>query len=86
MDYIVLTTASAEKDIRRLSDPIRSRVNNKIISLENNPRPRGSKKLTGRDEYRIRVGDYRILYVIDDNNRVVTIRAVGHRHEIYNFN
>ena len=52
-------------------------------SLEENPRPRGVQKLSGREEYRLRVGDYRILYVIDDGNHTVTIVAVGHRHEVY---
>lgn len=51
--------------------------------LENDPRPPGSKKLTGKEGYRIRKGDYRILYAIDDGAKLVRIYRIGHRREIY---
>ncbi len=51
--------------------------------LRNNPRPPGAKKLTGLEGYRLRKGDYRILYTIDDKSRLVSVYRVGHRREIY---
>lgn len=60
-----------EKIIRRLRD------------LENEPRPAGCRKLSGRDRYRLRQGDYRIVYAVDDARRIVEIFKIGHRREIY---
>jgi mRNA interferase RelE/StbE len=67
----------------RLPAAIRERISKKILSFEDNPRPRGTKKLSDRDEYRIRVGDYRILFVVNDAVHMVTVLAVGNRREIY---
>ena len=83
MSYQVRILRSAEKEMDRLPVTVHARLSKRILSLEENPRPRGVKKLSGRDEYRLRVGDYRILYVIDDGNHTVTIVAVGHRREVY---
>ena len=54
-----------------------------IMSLAENPRPPGARKLVNREEWRLRVGEYRILYLIDDKQRTVTITAISHRREIY---
>jgi mRNA interferase RelE/StbE len=54
-----------------------------IADLTDNPRPYGYKKLKGEDAYRIRVGDYRIIYEIDDGKIIVTVVSVGHRKDIY---
>jgi len=51
--------------------------------MEDNPRPRAAKKLSGRDEYRLRVGDYRALYTVEDERGIVATLAVGHRREVY---
>ncbi len=83
MSYRVRILRSAEKEMDRLTATVHARLSKRILPLEENPRPRGVKKLSGRDEYRLRVGDYRILYVIDDENHTVTIVAVGHRREVY---
>ena len=83
MSYAVFIIRSVEKEIERLSVAIQARLSTKILSLESNPRPRGVKKLSGREEYRLRVGDYRILYIIDDRKHIVTVVAVGHRREVY---
>lgn len=83
MSYEVHISPSAEKEMDRLSTVIYARLDARISSLEDNPHPRGAKKLSGREEYRLRVGDYRILYVIDNRNHVVTIVSVGHRREAY---
>jgi mRNA interferase RelE/StbE len=62
---------------------IHRRISRKVLLLEDNPRPRDAKKLSGREEYRLRAGDYRVLYTIDDKGHVVTVSAVGHRREVY---
>lgn len=51
--------------------------------LADDPRPPGIQKLRGRDQYRLRIGDYRVLYVIDDDGQIVTIASVGHRRDVY---
>jgi mRNA interferase RelE/StbE len=74
---------SAEKEIRALPREAATRVVDAIRELGREPRGPGSRKLAGADGYRVRVGAYRVLYAIDDDARVVTIVAVGHRHEVY---
>lgn len=54
-----------------------------IRNLAEEPRPAGSKKLTGRAGWRIRVGSFRVVYEIDDPNRVVTVLHIGHRRDVY---
>ena len=83
MKYQVRIIPSAEKDMDKLSALIHRRISGKILLLEDNPRPIGAKKLSGREEYRLRAGDYRVLYTIDDEGHVVTIFGVGHRREVY---
>jgi mRNA interferase RelE/StbE len=83
LSYEVHIIRSVEKEMDRLPSIVHTRLSNKILSLEDNPRPRGFKKLGGREEYRLRVGDYRILYIIDDKKHTITIIAVGHRREVY---
>jgi len=81
--YEIRILRSAEKELDKLPIAVHSRISNKILSLEKNPRPRGAKKLSGREEYRLRVGNYRILYTVSDDDGAVTIIAVGHRREAY---
>ena len=69
--------------MNKLPASLHRRLSQRLLSLEKNPRPRGSRKLTSMEEYRLRVGAYRILYTIDDTNLVVSIFAVGHRREVY---
>ncbi len=83
MSYEVRIVPSAEKEMNRLPSTVHARLSKRILSLEDNPRPRSVRKLSGREEYRLRVGDYRILYIIDDRNHTVTIRAVAHRRKVY---
>ena len=83
MGYEVRIVSAAEREMDKLPAAIHKRISRRILTLEDNPRLRGVKKLSGREEYRLRIGDYRILYTVDDKNRVVTIFAVGHRREIY---
>ncbi len=83
MKYEVRIVPAAEREMDKLPAPVHTRISRRILSLEDNPRPRGAKKLGGREEYRLRVGDYRVLYTIDDKGCMVTVFAVGHRREVY---
>jgi len=66
MTYQVITKRSAEKDTDALPAKVYERIVKRLLALEENPRPTGSKKLQGQDSYRLRVGDYRVLYTVDD--------------------
>jgi mRNA interferase RelE/StbE len=71
-----------EKEIRKLPKKFILRVLTAIESLAENPRPRGSQKIEGHDLWKIRVGDYRILYQIDHNQRIINTYRVGHRRDV----
>jgi mRNA interferase RelE/StbE len=81
--YTVVVTEKVKKIILKLPFSIASRIENILLKLEENPRPPGSKKLKGRSGYRIRIGDYRVIYEIDDNILRVIVIDVGHRKDIY---
>ena len=83
MAYQVNLKRSAEKELDALHANLRERVIKHLLTLGENPRPAGSKKLQGQESYRLRVGDYRVLYSVDDQTKQVTIIAVGHRREVY---
>ena len=75
----------AHRQIRRLPVPTQDRINKAIAGLSENPRPLGSRKLTAREGYRVRVGDYQILYQVDDDAHVVTVYRVMSRGDVYRF-
>jgi mRNA interferase RelE/StbE len=82
--YQVVVERSAEKDLKRLAPNVRPRVIAVVSALAKNPRPAGSRKLTGtKHDWRIRVGDYRIIYEIADEIRVLRINRIRHRREVY---
>jgi mRNA interferase RelE/StbE len=82
--YQVIVAHSAEKDLKRLSPAVRARVAPAILALATNPRPAGSRKLAGsKSDWRIRVGDYRVVYEIADEIRIVRVNRVRHRREVY---
>ena len=81
--YTVLIKRSAEKEMDRLRKKTFDRISDAILKLEQDPRPPGCRKLRGVEEYRLRVGSYRILYTVDDEKRIVEIMSVGHRREVY---
>ena len=81
--YSVSLTKKAQKQLDKLSDEVIEPIIIAISKLEDNPRPSGYKKLKGRDGYRIRVGNYRIIYEIFDFVLVVDVIAIGHKKEIY---
>jgi mRNA interferase RelE/StbE len=82
--YALLIARSAEQDLRRLPRALFERVNERILSLRDDPRPHGVRKLVGtREGWRVRVGDHRILTQIDDDTQRVTVIRVKHRREAY---
>lgn len=82
--YRLLVKRGAERDLRRLSPDVFRRVNAAILSLAQNPRPAGTQRLVGDlTGWRIRVGDYRVLYQINDEAREVVIVRVRHRRDVY---
>ena len=82
--YEVVLSPKAEKQLDELPRPMQRRITEAIEGLESNPRPHGVKKLEGADDlWRIRVGDYRIVYTIKDDRLVVLVVKIGHRREIY---
>jgi mRNA interferase RelE/StbE len=83
MPYAVFLKRSAEKELEILPQEIQHRIIKRLLSLKEDPRPLGVKKLLGGERYRLRVGDYRVLYTIEDYLHLVEVSAVGHRREVY---
>jgi len=81
--YTVVVTDKVRKIILKLPSSTASRIENSLLALEEDPRPSGCKKLKGRSGYRIRIGDYRIIYEIEDNILRVIVIDLGHRKDIY---
>ena len=82
--YSLEIKPSAGKELDALDDALFARIDRKIMALAENPRPPGCKKLRGyKDLWRIRVGDWRVLYVLDDAIKRVSITRVAHRREAY---
>jgi len=84
MAYAVRLRPSVRKELKRLPGAVYDRAIVKILSLAENPRPHGSKKLVGeKDTYRLRVGDYRIVYKVNDAERTLRVTRIGHRQGVY---
>jgi mRNA interferase RelE/StbE len=82
--YRVALTSSAEKELHGLPRNVIARIMPRLERLVSAPRPPGCKKLKGGDnEWRIRVGDYRVVYIIDDSARTVDVTRIAHRREAY---
>jgi mRNA interferase RelE/StbE len=82
--YQVLLRPAARRDLKKLPEKVFERISADLMHLSENARPRGVKKLKGQEnEWRIRSGDYRILYEIDDTSNVVRIFRIVHRREAY---
>jgi mRNA interferase RelE/StbE len=82
--YDVSLTSTAEKELKRLSGQLVARIVPRLENLASEPRPSGCKKLTGGDnEWRLRVGDYRVVYTIDDRRLLVEVTRIRHRREAY---
>lgn len=84
MTYRIEYRPSFERDFRKLSRDLQQRISPKINALAENPRPQGVEKMAGEEnQYRIRVGDYRIIYEIQDKVLLVLVIRIGHRREVY---
>jgi len=81
--YKISLLPSAKKDLDDLEKHLFMQVKDKILSLQSTPRPHGALKLSADEGYRIRSGNYRILYRIDDKNKAIYIYRVKHRRESY---
>jgi len=79
----IFLTTKADRQLRNLPFKMYTLLLVRIEELENSPFPSQSKKLTGREGFRLRVGDYRILYTVDTGKKEVTILSVAHRKEAY---
>ena len=83
MKYTVEITSSAQRQFKKLPEAVQEHLIPRILSLEGTPRPVGVKKLQVFDYYRIRMGDYRVVYSINDKTRLIKILDLGHRKDIY---
>ena len=81
--YTVQLSKKAEKALDKLSDHIANPILDAIGGLASNPRPKGCKKLKGRNGYRIRLGNYRVIYEVFDSVLLVDVIVLGHRKDIY---
>ena len=84
MAYAVVIQDSASKALRKLDKPVRERIAAAIDALADDPRPAGIKAIVGeRSSFRMRVGDYRVLYEVEDDQLVVLVVKIGHRSTVY---
>jgi mRNA interferase RelE/StbE len=83
MAYTVYLKRSAEKELQDLPSKIHDKIVTVLLQLRENPYPRNVKKLRGREGVRIRVGDYRVLYVVDDAGKRIEVISVADRKEAY---
>ena len=82
--YALQIKQSAQRELDALDDVLFSRIDRKILALAETPRPAGCKKLKGhKDQWRVRSGDWRVVYVIDDAAEVVSVTRIAHRREVY---
>ncbi len=80
----VLLSPRADRDRRSLSDQVQRRIREALLTLETDPRPTGAVKLSGeRNRWRVRIGDYRILYAVDDALQQVLVLRIAHRRDVY---
>jgi mRNA interferase RelE/StbE len=75
---------SARKELESLPNSVLARVIRKIEALAQDPRPAGCKKLKGyKDQWRVRIGDWRVVYIVDDTARLASVTRIAHRSEVY---
>jgi len=80
--YDVFIKPSAVKELDKINKKDLRRITNRISGLSNEPRPTGCERLSGEDKYRLRQGNYRIVYSIDDGSGTIVVVKVGHRQEV----
>ncbi|HPM45367.1 MAG TPA: type II toxin-antitoxin system RelE/ParE family toxin [Syntrophobacteraceae bacterium] len=83
MEYTVKIVHKAEKEFLKLTKAERNKISKKILSLAENPKPFGSQKLKETDYFRIRIGDYRAIYSVDNDRKEVKVLSIAHRKDVY---
>lgn len=83
MTYRIEVRPAAAKQLRKLDPPTARRIQGAIALLGDDPRPPASRPLTGRPAWRVRVGDYRVIYTIEDDRLIVIVITIGHRRDVY---
>lgn len=84
MNYRVFLKPSADRDLAKLPRDVQQRISRKLVELSENPRPPGVEKLAGgTDEYRVRVGNYRLVYAIEDDRLIVLVLRIADRKDVY---
>jgi mRNA interferase RelE/StbE len=83
MTYTIEFRPQALRTLRKLDAQQQARIRGAIILLSRDPRPPGSRKLQGREGYRVRIGDFRVIYAIEDSLLTILVVAIGHRREVY---
>ena len=83
MTYTIVILRRAQKELADLNSPDFERVREAIQALGVNPRPPGCIKMIGRDGWRIRIGDFRVIYEVDDKQHIVTVLQIGNRRDVY---
>lgn len=83
MTYAVNILRSAQKELGKINHRDQPKIISAIKALADNPRPSGSKKLSGRPAWRIRIGTYRVIYEIHDDRLIILVVSIGHRKEVY---
>ena len=81
--YTIVITQSVQKYLKKIPDKLADKLESEMLNLETNPRPIGYMKLKGKDAYKIRAGNYRIIYEIEDKILKVTVIDAGDRKDIY---
>jgi len=82
--YSLEIKQSAQKEMDQLDEKLFTQIDRKLLALAENPRPAGCKKLKGyKDQWRIRAGDWRVLYIIDDMAKLVAVTRIAHRRDVY---
>jgi mRNA interferase RelE/StbE len=82
--YKILIKPSAVKELKKISNPDFDRITERIRKLSSDPSPKGCEKLSHQEKYRIRQGNYRIIYLVDDAKQEIIIYKIGHRRDVYN--
>ena len=83
VNYKIKIKASAAKELNKIPKKDLQKLVSKIRSLSSNPRPTGCEKLSGEEKYRVRQGNYRIVYSIEDKQLIVFVVKIGHRKDVY---
>jgi len=81
--YVIRLSNRAEKNLDALPNQVVIKIYESLKKLSVNPRPVGCKKLKNREGYRIRLGDYRAIYTIKENELIISVLTIGHRNDVY---